>query len=220
MYGWDAPGSVIEMSNVWDRIFREKGQVFDEPDTNMPRVAKLLRLRGARRVLDLGCGTGRHMLYFAEKMYDVYGIDSSPEALRRTKMLLESRDFKPRLKLGSIYDKLPYRSAYFDAVIATNTIHHAMRDEIEAAVEEVARVMKKGGLLYAAFPMKAVGRREKTLRKKAREIAPNTFFPTEGQEAGLIHYIFDKTAIYEVFYQFDLDIWDNGHHWCILGEKE
>jgi len=210
---------VRKMVNAWNSIFKKEGQVFEEPHDDMARFARLLRLRSARTVLDLGCGTGRHMLYFAEKLYDVYGIDQSPEALRRAKMLLESKGHTPQLKEGNIYKHLPYRSNYFDAVISTQVIHHAMRYEIEEAVEEVARVLKKGGLLFATFPMKVGGVRGKWI-KKVRKIAPHTFFPTEGKEAGLIHYVFDKTAIYEVFYHFNLQIWDNGHHWCILGEKE
>lgn len=207
------------MVNAWDSIFKKRGQVFKEPHEEISKIAKLMRLRGARRVLDLGCGTGRHMLYFSEKLYDVWGIDESEEALRQARMLLESNGYEARLKRGNIYKHLPYRSNFFDTVVSTNVIHHALRYEIEGAVEEVARVLKKGGLLFATFPKKIGGRGAKWI-KKTRKIAPNTFFPTEGEEAGLIHYVFDKTAIYEVFYHFELKIWDDGHHWCILGERE
>src|SRR6478609_5890219 len=36
---------------------------------------------GARSVLDLGCGTGRHASLLAERGYDVTGVDRSPAML-------------------------------------------------------------------------------------------------------------------------------------------
>ena len=58
------------------------------------------------RVLDVGCGEGRHSLYLQEKGFDVLGIDNSPLAieicklrgLKKTEvMAIESLDFKPNL---------------------------------------------------------------------------------------------------------------------------
>lgn len=208
------------MVNAWEGIFKKRGLVFDKPHPDMPRVASLLRKRAARKILDLGCGTGRHSIYLAKKLYDVSGFDESSEALRQTKMLAESKGLKVKLKQGSIYKRLPYHSSYFDGVIATNIIHHGMRYEVKAAVEEIVRVLKHKGILFATFP-KDVGRKNKKWIKKARKIAPSTFFPTKGPEAGLIHFVFDKASIYEIFCDFDLKIWeDNTHHWCVLGEKE
>ena len=56
------------------------------------------------RVLDIGCGAGRHSLYLQKKGFDVLGIDSSPLAikicelrgLKRAKVIpIEGLDFKP-----------------------------------------------------------------------------------------------------------------------------
>jgi SAM-dependent methyltransferase len=38
-----------------------------------------------QRVLDLGCGTGRHSVAMAERGYDVVGVDRSPEMLARAR---------------------------------------------------------------------------------------------------------------------------------------
>ena len=46
-----------------------------------PDQRKAMRyVRG--RVLDIGCGAGRHSLYLQEKGFDVLGIDTSPLALK------------------------------------------------------------------------------------------------------------------------------------------
>ncbi len=203
------------MVNAWDRIFREKGQVFEEPHPEMRRVEQMVRRKGGQRVLDLGCGTGRHLVFFAERGFEVHGIDESPEALRRARLWLAAKLQKADLREQSIYDKLPYEDGFFDCVIATNSIHHGMKYEVEGAVEEAGRVLKKGGVIFATVPS-GVGK-----GWKARKIAEDTFFPTEGDEAGLIHFVFDKTSIYDLFWQFKLEIWEErGNHFCILGEKE
>jgi len=38
------------------------------------------------RVLDIGCGAGRHSLYLQEKGFDVLGIDNSPLAIKVCKL--------------------------------------------------------------------------------------------------------------------------------------
>jgi 2-polyprenyl-3-methyl-5-hydroxy-6-metoxy-1,4-benzoquinol methylase len=38
------------------------------------------------RVLDIGCGAGRHSLYLQEKGFDVFGIDNSPLAVKVCKL--------------------------------------------------------------------------------------------------------------------------------------
>jgi SAM-dependent methyltransferase len=56
------------------------------------------------KVLDIGCGAGRHSLYLQNKGFDVLGIDSSPLAIKvcklrglkkATVMTIEELDFKP-----------------------------------------------------------------------------------------------------------------------------
>ena len=56
------------------------------------------------RVLDIGCGAGRHSIYLQEKGYDVTGIDKSPLAIKVCKLRglkkaevipIEKAKFKP-----------------------------------------------------------------------------------------------------------------------------
>ena len=65
----------------WDQIFTEKGKVFTEPHPDIERIIKFFKEKGVRRVLDLGCGTGRHLIYLSKKGFEVFGLDASPKAL-------------------------------------------------------------------------------------------------------------------------------------------
>ncbi|MDE2589481.1 MAG: class I SAM-dependent methyltransferase, partial [Patescibacteria group bacterium] len=41
--------------------------------------------RNVKRVLDAGCGNGRHVIFFSEQGFDVYGIDISNDAIKIAK---------------------------------------------------------------------------------------------------------------------------------------
>ena len=49
------------------------------------RLATGLKKAGASRILDFGCGTGRHTVYLARMGFEVYGFDWSEAALDATK---------------------------------------------------------------------------------------------------------------------------------------
>lgn len=63
------------------------------------------------RVLDIGCGAGRHSLYLQKKGFDVVGIDNSPLAIKVCKL----RGLK-RAEVMSI-DDVDFPSGYFDTII-------------------------------------------------------------------------------------------------------
>ncbi|TFG16090.1 MAG: class I SAM-dependent methyltransferase, partial [Promethearchaeota archaeon] len=76
----------------WDSIFKKKGKVFRAPHLDMKEVVKYLKEMNANRVLDLGCGTGRHLVYFAAEGFQVYGLDAAPEGIKIAKQWLEERN--------------------------------------------------------------------------------------------------------------------------------
>ncbi len=97
-------------------------------------------LRG-RRVLDLGCGTGRLSTALAERgIARVWGVDASPE------MLAVAGEKVPKtvgLKQGRA-EQLPFRDGWFDRVVMWLVVH--LVDQ-PAAFSEVARVLVPGGRL-------------------------------------------------------------------------
>lgn len=52
----------------WEKIFRRGGRnVFPEPRPQVTRFAETLLESGLTSVLNLGCGTGRHVVHMAQK---------------------------------------------------------------------------------------------------------------------------------------------------------
>jgi len=113
------------------------------PATIDPRIyhVKLIAqhlgdLRG-KRVLDVGCGKGRFARIFQEQQPDaeIWGLDISRQMLRYVPAGIHTR-------AGSMTE-LPFEDDYFDGAYATESLEHAV--EIEKAVAEICRVVKRGG---------------------------------------------------------------------------
>lgn len=95
----------------------------------LQRVAALLKVSGARRVLDLGCGSGGLLQYLLREpqFEQLVGLELSGELLAQAKMRFEtlSDEIRSRLELvcGSYADP-PGHLAGFDAAAMVETIEH------------------------------------------------------------------------------------------------
>ena len=71
--------------SVWDELFREERHRWTEPDDSVVRFAESLRQERCQRVLDLGCGAGRHVVFLAQAGFLVVGSDIAARGLYWTK---------------------------------------------------------------------------------------------------------------------------------------
>jgi SAM-dependent methyltransferase len=199
--------------NPWDKVFKEHGAFFEEPHEDMVHIVLLLAGKRARRVLDLGCGSGRHVVYLARNRFSVYGLDSSPEGIKMTRAWLRNEGLKADLRLHNMTKPLPFKDSFFDAVISVQVIHHARLAEIRKVVKEIARVLKKDGVVYVTVPK--LSNQAETFQ----EIEPGTFIPLDGLEKGLPHHYFTPEELRELFKDFEITNihLDSGEHYCLLG---
>jgi len=208
--------SVARLTNAWNEIFKQRGRVFTEPHEDMPGIVQRLKATGARAILDLGSGTGRHVVYLARSSFSVFGLDSSPEGIRVTRQWLADQGLEADLRLQSMTQKLPYEDAFFDAVISVQVIHHADMATIRQVVQEIGRVLKRDGFLFVTVPK---------LRNQGtafERVEPGTFIPLDGPEKGLPHHYFTPQELREVFGSLfeiaDIHV-DAVHHYCLSAYK-
>ena len=69
----------------WEEIFKFKGRVFEKPQKELVGVVEIFRKENVKKVLDLGCGTGRHTVFLAKKDFDMYSTDESRTGLDMTR---------------------------------------------------------------------------------------------------------------------------------------
>jgi len=111
---------------------------------------------GAKSILDLGCGTGRHDLLLAEKGYSVVGVDQSEEMLAiansqlltktETKIEIENKCSTSTFIQGDVRNVRLNKT--FDVV---TSLFHVMsyqitNEDLNAAFETAKVHLKKGGV--------------------------------------------------------------------------
>ncbi|MEL6900735.1 MAG: methyltransferase domain-containing protein [Cyanobacteria bacterium J06606_4] len=79
-HGQTATAEFIERDDDYIDTGSEAGQYFFEYEQWSP-LERLAIERASGRVLDIGCGAGRHSLYLQQKGFDVTAIDNSPGAI-------------------------------------------------------------------------------------------------------------------------------------------
>ena len=220
------------MGKQWNKIFKQYGKVFDKPQEDIPKIVKLFKKCGVKRVLDLGCGSGRHLVYLAKRGFDVYGIDIAPEGIKIARKWLKKEGLKANLKIGDIYKKLPYQDNFFDAIISTQALHHNIIEKIRKAIREIERILKPGGLIFItmrkALRLRDWKRNKIVIHKwkmgrekretKYKVIGIRIYTPIEGGEKGLIHFCFNKKLITKEFKNFKIPkIWIKKGHYCFVG---
>ena len=118
------------------------------------------------RVLDLGCGFGRHSLAMAEAGLDVTGLDLSADLLARAGTLEGGEALAGRLVRGDMR-ALPFAAAGFDAVVLLFSSFGYFDEAGNARVlDEVARVLRPGGV--ALFDLMNADRIRATLVPSSR----------------------------------------------------
>jgi len=103
-------------------------------------------LKEGERVLDLGCGAGLDLYFFAKAVGEnskVYGVDISEDMANKARKNMHLVGIKNvEIKCGHS-DDIPFEDNFFD-VVASNGIYNLSPDK-EKVMKEVFRVLKPGG---------------------------------------------------------------------------
>jgi tellurite methyltransferase len=110
------------------------------------------RIAPGMRIIDAGCGNGRNLAYLLRSGYDVAGCDRDHRAVEAVRALASR--LAPDLPGGNFrvepIEAMSFPDACADVVLASAVLHFAADDaQFEAMVNELWRVLKPGGMLFA-----------------------------------------------------------------------
>ncbi len=102
-------------------------------------------------VVDVGCSWGRWSVAAARAGYFPVGLDVHIDALAAAKRVSRQLGAETAQVSGDV-EVLPFRSASIDVVFSYSVLQHIDRQKVMRFFEEVARVLKPGGLCLVQLP--------------------------------------------------------------------
>jgi SAM-dependent methyltransferase len=116
-----------------------------------------LGLRPGDRVLDMGCGAGRHAFEMFRRGADVVAFDQDGDELAGVLDLFGAMRAAGEAPAGAEADikqgdalALPFADGEFDRVVAAEVLEHIPDDAV--AIAELARVLRPGGTIAVTVP--------------------------------------------------------------------
>jgi len=203
----------------WEKLYR-KGPFFslESPHEDVKFLDEYFHQNKIEKILDLGCGDGRHLHFFSKLGYRMYGLDNSPTGLRLAQERPAMEGLDTELACADM-TAIPWPDEFFDTVIGIQVIYHNLIEGIRRTIMEIHRVLKPAGWLFVTVSTcKPPG----LIRfRSGVEIEPGTMVMDEGPDRGVPHHFFTMPELLEEFSSFNLiDLhWDSQSRACLLLRK-
>lgn len=173
------PERVAEYISSFDR----------EPDA----LVSILRRYGVKTVCDAGCGCGAYAAKLAANGFRVSGFDISARAVEIARGLLRRASLEAELKTAGILST-GYAGGAFDGVIARDVLDHMRRSDAAAAVKELCRITKPGGIvLFTVDPL------DEEYQTEPHSVnADGDYLYTGGKWKGMLFHPYNAATVREI----------------------
>ncbi len=197
----------------WESLWANLEALSDHwrtPERTVAVWAERLWDAGGRRVLDLGCGIGRHTVVLARRGFITIAADVSFSGLSTCAAWLD-RDGLCATPVCHQMEIFPFPSSAFDGLIAYNVIYHATVAGMRRVLAGIHRVLRPDGWLYVTIisreDSKVTGYRPDIEAGKCQEIEPFTFiYPRDApDDKYLPHHYCDEAELRTLLAGFVID---------------
>ena len=154
----------LARASAWEESYdRRENFVFSPSDEVVRFVSRYVRRRegldevidvlpgaAGSRVLDVGCGVGRDLIFGTQMGLQMWGFDLSTRAVQIAREWLQRISGDPAADrvIACDISKLPWPDRFFDHAMSDSVIDSMSAEIAIAGIAEVARVMKSGGYFY------------------------------------------------------------------------
>jgi SAM-dependent methyltransferase len=203
----------LEQTQGWESLWANLDTLSDywcTPERAVVAWAGRLWDAGGRRVLDLGCGIGRHTVALARKGFPTVAADVSFSGLATCTARLTS-DGLCTTPVCHEMELFPFSNSTFDGVLAYNVIYHATVIGMRRVLAGIRRVLRPDGWLYVTIisreDSKVAGYRADIEMGKCQEIEPFTFiYPRDApDDKYLPHHYCDEAELRTLLTDFAVD---------------
>jgi len=186
-------------ANIYDIVNYFVFMIFGGGNNLRNEIAGMAKLREAKSVLDIGCGTGNLSLEIVKRLSSggrVIGVDAGEKMVTLAKNKLQERQMSIQFLRVSA-ESVPFKDEVFDCVFNVFLLHHLPMELKIAAFNEMYRVLKKGGELVTVDvdkPSNFLGKLIGLSRYHVKEIRDNMKAPLDSllAEAGFENIIIMK----------------------------
>lgn len=178
----------------WERIYQEQGDLQFDILPRIEKASKLFKRKKYEKILDLGCGTGKHSVFLAQAGFEVYASDISPTGIDIAREKAESLELNNIIFNQFDMVSIPFSDSFFDAVICIWVIYHGTLDRIQQTINEIYRILKPGGVVLTDFLSV-----EDNTYGFGREIEKNTFLGEKKTEEDVPHHYSTQEEVAQLF---------------------
>lgn len=168
-----------------------------------------------RKAFDIGCGTGKYIIYLQKIGFETIGIDSSETAVIITKEKTKNNN----IECVNMFEYEISEKTY-DFIFSISTIHHGLKNDVKALVDKIHSALLPDGKVFITLPDFESNKHWNTF-KDNKELAPGTYAPLSGPEKGLAHSFYTEEEIKSLFSKFTnvLMELDEIGRWIITAKK-
>lgn len=190
---------VVDYYNSYDEdgrlIMRSK---MPEYLTTMRYIEKYLTPDA--KIIEIGAGTGRYSVKFADMGYDVTAVELVPHNIEIMK-----KKVKPHHRIqiyeGNACDMSVFESDKYDIVLLLGPMYHLFTDEDKhKAISEAIRLAKKGGVIFAAYCNNDTAMYKMFYKRRILD-----YIDKEGLIRDDYHAVSSPNKVFELYRKSDID---------------
>ena len=117
-----------------------------EPGSFLDDLIRLCPPSADKKVLDIGCGEGKDVVYMAQKGYSVTAFDLTENGIRKTIKLAEDRGVKVTAYVDDI--NTVTNDGQYDIIYSTGTVQYLFDENKKAFFEKLEKMTRPGGIVF------------------------------------------------------------------------